>query len=129
MCGQSSKYLEGKKMDNILDLIEIGSEEETFQKVGTEQYVKLLSPNGVLYVSSSAAKCIPNVLPHVLIGKAGKYLLFHFTTSPKGFAVHRISSGFCIHMRSVISKTGIRPEQVNGKRPKLIKDGFAIELY
>lgn len=116
-------------MDNILDLIEIDSEEETFQKVGTKQYVKLFSPNGVLYVSSSAAKCIPNVLPHVLIGKAGKYLLFHFTASKKGFVVNRINSGFYITMRSVISKTGIRPEQINGKVPMLIKDGFAIELY
>lgn len=116
-------------MNETLDFIEIGTDEEIIQKTGTEQYVKLESPNTALYVSSAAAKCIPNILPRVLIGKAGKYLLFHFTDRKKGFAVTRYSGGFSIPMAGVVSKLGIRPEQVNGKRPKLIKDGFAIELY
>ena len=129
MCGRSSKSLDGTKMSEALDFIEIGTDEEIIQKTGTEQYVKLASPNTALYVSSAAAKCIPNILPRVLIGKAGKYLLFHFTDSKKGFAVSRYSGGFSIPMAGVVSKLGIRPEQVNGKRPKLIKDGFAVELY
>lgn len=100
-------------MNETLDFIEIGTDEEIIQKTGTEQYVKLASPNTALYVSSAAAKCIPNI----------------FTDSKKGFAVSRYSGGFSIPMAGVVSKLGIRPEQVNGKRPKLIKDGFAVELY
>ena len=58
-------------MNETLDFIEIGSDEEIIQKMGTEQYVKLVNPNTALYVSSAAAKCIPNVSTRVLIGKAG----------------------------------------------------------
>lgn len=116
-------------MNETLDFIEIGSDEEIIQKMGTEQYVKLVNPNTALYVSSAAAKCIPNVSTRVLIGKAGNYLLFHFTSSKKGFAVSRYSGGFSIPMAGIISKLGIRPEQVNGKRPKPSLMSFAIELY
>lgn len=116
-------------MNETFDFIEIDSYEEIIPKMGTEQYVKLVNPNTALYVSSAAAKRIPNVSTRVLIGKAGNYLLFHFTSSKKGFAVSRYSGGFSIPMAGVISKLGIRPEQINGKVPKLIKDGFAIELY
>ena len=98
-------------MNETLDFIEIGTDEEIIQKTVTEQYVKLASPNTALYVSSAAAKCIPNILPRVLIGKAGKYLLFHFTDSKKGFAVSRYSGGFSIPMAGVVSKLGIRPDR------------------
>lgn len=118
-------------MNDTLDFINIKDwpDEEEFQKMGTEQYVKLISLNNGLYVSSAAANCIPGIKPFVRIGKAGKYLLFHFTDSKKGFHITRVRSGFIVPFRGVMSKTGIRPEQINGKRPKLIKDGFAIELY
>lgn len=81
-------------MNETLDFIEIGTDEEIIQKTGTEQYVKLASPNTALYVSSAAAKCIPNILPRVLIGKAGKYLLFHFTDSKKALLCRDIPAGF-----------------------------------
>ena len=37
-------------MNETLDFIEIGTDEEIIQKTGTEQYVKLASPNTALYV-------------------------------------------------------------------------------
>lgn len=83
-------------MNDELDFINIKDwpEEEELHKMGTEQYVKLTGPNNALYVSSAAANCIPGFKPFVRIGKAGKYLLFHFTDSKKGFHIIQLRGGF-----------------------------------
>ena len=113
----------------LLNIIDITDDEEIIEKMGTNPYV--LVSNNNLYISVAAMKAIPAFRDgNVRIGKAGRYLLFHFCDNKAGFKVCMPKSGGAhISIGRVLTKTGIRPDQINGKRPMLIPDGFGIQLY
>ena len=54
-------------MNETLDFIEIGTDEEIIQKTGTEQYVKLTSPNTALYVALLPQSVSPMFPPMYLL--------------------------------------------------------------
>lgn len=117
-------------MNDLFEALELEQEEELGKK-GTIPFVTVYARGASksLYISAAASGLIKT--DYVKIGKAGKYLVFHECTDTRGFKVSGAAGngGKQIPLAGVMTKTGIRPEQLQSKTPLKTKDGFAVRVY